>query len=510
MKIKAKLVSLSVATAFMTLSIGATLLIQNGNKAAQAMLEDEHAALTMVLGNSVSGALVFYDSDGALSVVSSLRDKASVTGAMVFDVDGELVAQYTREGAEDIDPPYAKGLSDWTGVKIENDSIVGRTIVSSEDEAVGAILVVSDLTALSKQQASALRMVGFVMLICISLAIVMSLILQRSITKPIDRIVRRVRDISEGEGDLTAQIEIIGNDELTDLAKYFNDFIGQVHGIISEVAHATQQVQESSGMIGQSTEDVSERMKEQSTQTMRAFVAVEEMSASVEQVATQAKNTAEQASDAKQIAEEGHQIVTETVDRIRLIADHVKQSGSAVEGLGIHADQIGDIISMINDIADQTNLLALNAAIEAARAGEHGRGFAVVADEVRKLAERTSSATTEVSESIEAISNETEKVINLTTLSQEAVDEGTTFAEQAGDALERIVRSFEEVSTTVTSISASAVEQSAASSEITNGVDNIQKQQTENFQSIGEVSDRVRELGVQSSGLQELVGRFKL
>jgi methyl-accepting chemotaxis protein len=510
MKIKAKLVSLSVATAFMSLSIGATLLIQNGNKAVKSILEDEHAALTMVLGNSVSGALVFYDTDGAQAAVSSLRDKASVTGAMVFDVDGELVAQYTREGAADIDPGYAKGLSDWTGVKIENDSIVGRTIVRSEEDTVGSILVISDLTTLSTQQASALRMVGFVMLICISIAIVMSLILQRSITKPIDRIVRRVRDISEGEGDLTAKIEIVGKDELTDLAKYFNNFIGQVYDIISEVAHATQQVQESSGMIGQSTEDVSERMKEQSTQTMRAFVAVEEMSASVEQVATQAKNTAEQASDAKQIAEEGHQIVTETVDRIRLIADHVKQSGSAVEGLGVHADQIGDIISMINDVADQTNLLALNAAIEAARAGEHGRGFAVVADEVRKLAERTSSATTEVSESIQAIRNETAKVIKLTASSQEAVDEGTTFAEQAGDALERIVGSFEEVSTTVTSISASAVEQSATSSEITSGVDGIQKQQTENFQSIGEVADRVRELGIQSSGLQEIVGRFKL
>ncbi|HCD31133.1 MAG TPA: hypothetical protein DER01_01920 [Phycisphaerales bacterium] len=188
----------------------------------------------------------------------------------------------------------------------------------------------------------------------------------------------------------------------------------------------------------------------------------------------------------------------------------VNRAGEAIDGLGVRGEEIGQIIGVINDIADQTNLLALNAAIEAARAGEHGRGFAVVADEVRKLAERTMQATKEVTKSITAIQSETSHAVEQMGEGTQRVNQGVTHAEKAGNALEAIVNGSKLVSTMIQSIAAASDQQSTATQEISRSIDTINSVTRHSAEGAQQAASAAVQLSDKSERLRHLVGQFKL
>ncbi|MEM9347044.1 MAG: methyl-accepting chemotaxis protein, partial [Planctomycetota bacterium] len=233
-----------------------------------------------------------------------------------------------------------------------------------------------------------------------------SIFMIRGITRPLASISTRFREIAEAL-DLTQRIEYKPKDELSVLVAAFNGLIEKFGKTLSEVASASSEVAAASTEIAASAEEIAAGMGEQSQQITTVSSAVEEMSASVVEVARKSADAANSANESGRIATEGGDVVDQTITGMKSINDAVTTSAESVQELGKRGEQIGEVITVINDIADQTNLLALNAAIEAARAGEHGRGFAVVADEVRKLADRTTKATEEIAGSIQAIQNET-------------------------------------------------------------------------------------------------------
>jgi methyl-accepting chemotaxis protein len=251
-------------------------------------------------------------------------------------------------------------------------------------------------------------------------------------------------------------------------------------------------------------------MKEQNEMITQISAAVEEMSASVVGVASNSAAAAKSAANSGDVAVRGGDVVSQTIAGMETISTAVNSTSESVTELGKRGEQIGAIIEVINDIADQTNLLALNAAIEAARAGEHGRGFAVVADEVRKLAERTTIATQEVSESIRLIQNETGDAVSQMSEGTKQVCEGVEKATMAGESLEQIVAGAEEVRVMIESIAATAEEQSAVAEQISQSIQNVSSVSNQVGEGTAQAAQAGEQLSIKAEQLLGLIGKFQV
>ena len=375
----------------------------------------------------------------------------------------------------------------------------------------GAFAVAMPLGPVDAQVAGFLR---DGMAVAVPLVVVFGLgflwLLRAMLGTPIRAIVDRIKDIAEGEGDLTGRIDVRRGDELGELGAWFNAFIERIQETITSVANSTREVAAAATEIATCAEQTAAGLVSQQEQTAQVSAAVAQMSGTVNEVAGRSADAASAAESSGREAAQGGCVVAETVEEMNGIAAQVNQASLAVADLGKKGEQIGEIIGVINDIADQTNLLALNAAIEAARAGEHGRGFAVVADEVRKLAERTTNATKEVAESIRQIRSETGTAIEQIEAGTSRVSRGVELAHSAGEALARIVESSRSVQSMVQSIAAASEEQSAASTQIARSVEQIDSVTRESLEGARRSAQAAAQLSSQAESLRTLVGQFKI
>ncbi len=358
---------------------------------------------------------------------------------------------------------------------------------------------------------SSVQWVELVMLLtAVVVGLVLSVSIARSIINPVEAMVVNLKDIAEGEGDLTKRVDESRRDELGSLGKWFNLFVVKIHGVMVTVAEASNEVAAAATEIAASSDQMAMGMSEQTSQVTQISAAVEEMSASVVEVARKSADAARNAEESGRVAGEGGDVVKDTIAGMEAISEAVKAGAACVEELGKRGDQIGEIIEVINDIADQTNLLALNAAIEAARAGEHGRGFAVVADEVRKLADRTTQATEEIGQSIKAIQNETGQAVQQMSVGTDQVDVGVRKATEAGESLNRIVTSAREVAGMIQTIAAAAEEQSATSEEVSRNVESIATVTRQSSEGTTQAAQAAQSLSAKAEQLSALIGQFRL
>lgn len=352
--------------------------------------------------------------------------------------------------------------------------------------------------------------VNIITLAIIVISILMAFVITNMVTGPLKQLMETFKDIAEGEGDLRRRLDASRADEIGDVSKGFNTFVDKLAAILGKVVELTQRVGFSAMQLSATAEQITKGTQNQNMQVTQVASAIEEMSATVIEVARNASQAAEFSKNASDMAIKGGDTVAGTVEGMRNIAKSVEDSASTIEELGRSSDQIGEIITVINDIADQTNLLALNAAIEAARAGEHGKGFAVVADEVRKLAERTTKATKEIKAKIELIQERTAGAVEAMNSGRKDVETGVDLASEAGESLKSIVDMVKNVSDMIQQIAAAAEEQSAAAGEVSANMEGISKVTKEASSSVMDTSNAANELSKIASELQVLTSQFKL
>ncbi|MEI6209620.1 MAG: methyl-accepting chemotaxis protein [Desulfuromonadales bacterium] len=334
--------------------------------------------------------------------------------------------------------------------------------------------------------------------------------LMRTIMKPVDALRLMLMDISQGEGDLTKRLDDTTRDELADVSKYFNLFIEKLRNMISQIASTSSQVSSAASQLNATADQIATGSEEVAAQAATVATAGEEMSATSGDIAQNCQMAAEGAQRASRTAHNGAGVVERTVMVMGQIAEKVQESAKTVESLGARSDQIGAIIGTIEDIADQTNLLALNAAIEAARAGEQGRGFAVVADEVRALAERTTRATREIGTMIKAIQKETRDAVAAMEQGVQQVEAGTVEAARSGDALKDILQQVNDVAMQINQVATAAEEQTATTGEISSNMHQITEVVQQTSRGAHQSASAASMLSGNAEELQRLVRQFKL
>jgi len=325
---------------------------------------------------------------------------------------------------------------------------------------------------------------------------------------PFDRI-HDVLITAQNEQDLTQRIEYRKDDEVGEMCTAFNGFLDHLSEILVTISQSAERLTTSSGILSSTAEFMVGNFDAIAGQTSTVAVASEEMATTSNDVAQSCALAAEGSQRANDSALTGSSVVNETIAVMNTIAERVKESAVTVESLGSQSDQIGEIVGTIEDIADQTNLLALNAAIEAARAGEQGRGFAVVADEVRALAERTTKATKEIGIMIKSIQQQTREAVNSMEDGVKEVERGTAEAAKSGQALEDILEQINAVSMQVNQIATATEEQTGTTNEISHNIQQI----TEGIQGTVEVAKDSATAAGELMGLAEelrgLVGQFR-
>ncbi|QBF82937.1 methyl-accepting chemotaxis protein [Shewanella maritima] len=331
-----------------------------------------------------------------------------------------------------------------------------------------------------------------------------------SVSRPISKVAELFRDIGEGEGDLRQRLPVEGNDELAQLAQGFNSFISKIQQSVIEVAQTSEQLSLSANDVSAQANQTLDDSYQQKDRTMMVVTAINQMGATVSEIANSAAQAADTARAADEESSEGQQVVMTARDTINQLSNDVEQVGEVIESLATHTKSIGGILDVIRAISEQTNLLALNAAIEAARAGEAGRGFAVVADEVRSLASRTADSTNEVQTMIDKLQAEASRAVDAMEKSRNRSQQGVSAVDEASQSLTGISQQIATISDMNIQVAAATEEQSTVVEDINRNVteiNDITQRTADTAQAAAAASESLNQL---ASRLDSLVASFKV
>ncbi|SEE48836.1 methyl-accepting chemotaxis sensory transducer with Cache sensor [Pseudomonas migulae] len=483
-------------------------LIDNGKVIAVVGLDINLAALQQ---NSEASALQLFDRNGQISIVSPrgvISANSQDVSRLGQPLDNAEVMDTLRQG-------QPKVFVDRQQIKVlEPLAPIAGAVPWGVLVGVPQDVLLAPVTALQSQlDAQGVQSTALELLLgggSALLGLVLIWYAAYRITRPLQLLTRVMEDISLGEGDLTRRLAVQSRDEIGQLATAFNRFVERIHHSIREVSSAALGVNEGAKRVLLATNSSMNNFDEQSTRTNSVAAAINELGAAAQEIATNASDASQQASAARQQAEDGRQVVERTIQVMNELSGKISASCANIEVLNSKTVNIGQILEVIKGISQQTNLLALNAAIEAARAGEAGRGFAVVADEVRSLAGRTQTSAAEIQQMIEELQVGARESVTTMTESQQHSEESVSIANLAGKRLGSVTQRIGEIDNVNQSVAAATEEQTsvveALNVDITE-INTLNQQGVENLQS---TLRACTELEREAGRLNQLVGSFRI
>ena len=347
------------------------------------------------------------------------------------------------------------------------------------------------------------------LVIIIVLSVLLSFLIKMIIIKPLNEVIVLTKDLAEGEGDLSKRITLNRNDELAELAKWINTFIKKVQHLVSQIQDSSTQLSNESASLAVNVDSGNSALEEQKRDIDQVATAMNEMTATVSEVANNASAASDSAKEASNASNTGQSVVKANIESISSLANEVDSAGTIIESLAEDTQSIGGVLDVIRGIAEQTNLLALNAAIEAARAGEQGRGFAVVADEVRTLASRTQNSTDEIQTMIEQLQSKTSDMTKVMKDVQVSGEECMEYVEQTAEALGGIAGSVGAMQKMNGQISSAVQQQSNVAEQINLDMINIGEATEETAAGLQQTRSASEDLARQLATLENATSRYK-
>jgi len=529
--------ALTILVSMSVISVAGTLFLTNEQERGfNSMLTSTDKIVNDIFNHNSTKARAAQQ----LKVQNQARLLAAIAPNAIAEFELSALASYAQVVSKDMDVSYVAILNKdgkplaTVGDKgsLPADQFVEAPVMS-DDLALGKVIIgynfdkLNSLLNAEKQQNeknrnamqqakdSSVKTARVLLLISLGVIILTTLglifvLFRMVVVRRLQALEHSLRDIAEGEGDLRRRVDAKGNDDIDRVGKYFNLFVEKIHSAIERVNHATLQLAAASQQMSSITDETASAVTAQQSETDQVATAINEMAATVHEVARNASEAAAAAHAADNDATSGKTIVNASVESIHKLASDVENAAGVIAQLKADSESIGTVLDVIQGIAEQTNLLALNAAIEAARAGEQGRGFAVVADEVRTLAQRTQQSTTEIQSMIERVQTGAEKAVTAMEAGRQQTQVSVDKANQAGQSFESITSAIGTINDMNTHIASAAEEQNAVSEEINKNIIKISQLSERTADGARKTAFSSTELSSLSEELSQLMRQFKI
>ncbi len=476
-------------------SVAQAIYNQGGDFVGVQSLDVTLGTLTDIVANiniGETGYLVLVDGGGTILADPKNNENNFKN---INEVDSPLYSQFTSQNRAESFSGEINGTT-YEATSYFSEQLNWRFIAVIEQQEI-------------LQAADEMKLfIGLIALILISVFIIAGFGLANQIVRPIEKVSDGLREIAQGEGDLSKRLEVIGDDEISQLAKWFNQFLSTINNLVKEINNKALILNDAAAESGIKVKEIMQASHDQENASEMVAQGAAQLSGVAHQVSSDCQNALSDIEQARVCAEQGNSDVKLAVTEVSGLNESLKTSSSAMSQLEQESENITRILDVIRGIAEQTNLLALNAAIEAARAGEQGRGFAVVADEVRTLAKRSHDATEEIDKVLNNLISQTqsvsEKMISSVSHSQAAIEK----AKKAHSSFDEINEAVKGVKLVITQISSAAADQNQETAKIDRDINDISSSVKETASSADELADGAEQLVVLSEGLRQLVARF--